>query len=720
MNTARTAVLSSILIAASAFALPYTKTRYQQSDYFGDFGQNTPLFINPGNITDADQTEIMLGMYSTVNGQAGLEYISGVVPIGYNSTVGASMFIDGATVDATDENAQPGTSKAWRKDAILLGYGYRVLHWLTLGANIQVLNFNNFGDKSNPFAADVGFLLNPFQDSKGGYLKLGASVQNAYQQPGFDNTTNLNTGIHWLGFDRTVEAHAEFDIIDVYSQNGNTVQPQNAWAAGAQYFISPNVALGAKVTREGFPMITFAGNAQRLSVVRYLEVELDISHDGISWNDQKRGLVWNVKLTGRVGPTREESQGAKRYWRLIREPEEAFQAAMRLYLQRKFLESAYSFGRIVVKYPTFSKTDIATYYQGKSLENLQMHSVAKKVYQTGISNYDASQYVPKYYFQLLNIAYKDGNWAEAQTNYNIIASQYRSSEIKSDADYVMGQAYFAQGKNGEARTLLETITKDDANYAYAQYTLGLIDTKEGKLPEAQAAFEAILSHQPRNKSEKDLQEGAAVKLGHVLYSLPQPQLTRAVDLYSQIPSTSAYYDEAQLAAAWCFVRNAGANPKFWDEANAHIANIPESSILYPEGYLVKGYSQLSRKDCGNAAKSFQQVQTLLGKGYLTEEEIKKKRDDYTTATANLPEVSEKVYQLSLQLPSERILDKRAAVQPDVDRIHAAQEEYFKFQDILTKQKKFEKDKARLEKDATYALATAKNCLDKSGSGGAEF
>jgi len=505
VNSARTAVLSSILVAGTALALPYTKTRYQQSDYFGDFGQNTPLFINPGNIADADQTEVMLGMYSTVNGQAGLEYVSGVTPIGLNSTVGASMFINGATVDASDDNTASGTSKAWRKDAILLGYGYRVLHWLTLGANIQVLNFNNFGDKSNPFAADVGFLLNPFQDSKTGFLKLGASVQNAYQMDGFDNTRNLNLGIHWLGLDRTVEARCEFDIIDFLGDD-----PQNAWSFGGQYYISPNVALGAKVTREGFPMLTFAGNAQRLSVVRYLEVELDISHDGISWNDQKRGLIWNVKLTGRVGPTREEYMGAKRYWRLIREPEEAFQAAMRLYLQRRFLESAYSFGRIVVKYPTFSKTDIATYYQGKSLENLQMHSVAKKVYQTGISNYDASQYVPKYYFQLLNIAYKDGNWSDAQTNYNIIASQYRNSEIKSDADYVMGQAYFAQGKNSEARNLLETITKDDANYAYAQYTLGLIDTKEGKLAEAQTAFEAILSHQPRNKSEKDLQEGAAV------------------------------------------------------------------------------------------------------------------------------------------------------------------------------------------------------------------
>jgi tetratricopeptide (TPR) repeat protein len=714
VNTARTAALSTLLIASSALALQYTKTRYQQSDYFGDFGQNSNLFLNPGNITDADQTEFMLGMYSTVDGQAGLEYLSGVVPIGYNSTVGASMFVDGATVDATDGNTPAGTSTTWRKDAIFLGYGYRVFHWLTLGSNVQVLNFNNFGDKSNPFAADFGLLLNPFENSREGFLKLGATVQNAYMQPGFDNTRNANFGIDWLGLDRSLEARFEYDVIDIGGVN------QQAYAGGVQYYISPNVALGAKVTREGFPMLTFAGNAQRLSVLRYLEVELDISHDGISWNDEKRGLVWNVKLTGRVGPTREESQGAKRYWRLIREPEEAFQAAMRMYLQRHFLESAYAFGRIVVKYPTFSKTDIATYYQGKSLENMGMYSVAKKVYQTGISNYDASQYVPKYYFQLLNVAYKEGNWAEAQTNYNIISSQYRNSEIKSDADYVMGQAYFEQGKDAESRALLETIPKDDANYMYAQYTLGLIDTKEGKLPDAQVAFESILSHQPRNKSEKDLQEGAAVKLGHVLYSLPQPQLTRALDLYSQVPSSSSYYDEAQLAAAWCFVRNAGANPKFWDDANKHIDNIPETSILYPEGYLVKGYSQLSRKDCGTAVKSFQQVLQILGKNFLTDSEIKKRNDDYTTATADLPDVSEKVYQLSLQLPSERILDKRAAVQPEVDKIQAAQEEYFKFQDILTKQKKFVNDKARLEKDATYALATAKNCLDKSGTSGPSF
>lgn len=58
--------------------------------------------------------------------------------------------------------------------------------------------------------------------------------------------------------------------------------------------------------------------------------------------------------------------------------------------------------------------------------------------------------------------------------------------------------------------------------------------------------------------------------------------------------------------------------------------------------------------------------------------------------------------------------------PNIERIANAKEDFFKFQDIMNKQKKFEKDKARLDKDATYALATAKNCLEKAGSGTTDF
>jgi len=711
-------VISALLAltGASTWALDYTPSRYQQLDYFGGFGDNTPLFINPGNITDADQIEVMAGIYSTVNNQAGLNYVSAVVPFGLKHTFGMSAFINGASVD----NAPAGQNGSFRKDAIFLGYGYRVLHWMTLGANVSVINLNNFGaTQSTPIGMDFGVLFNPIQDSKVGFLKVGASVQNAVLINN-DNTTNLNFGVHWMGFNRSVEARTEFSMIDVTPKSADNAKTAMAYAAGVAYYITPNVAVGLKQTREGFPMLTFAGNAKRLSYLRYLEVELDVTHDGISPNDQKRGLLWNVKATTRFGPTREEREGAKRYARLIREPELAFQEAMTLYVKRDYLAAAYAFGKVIVRYPTYRKADAATYYQGRAFENLRMNDVAKKIYASGVKVHDASDYVPKFYYQQLNVAYKEGNLAEAQKNYNIIVTQYAQSDVRGDADYVMGQAFFAAGQNTEARKLLENVRQDDPNYGYAHYTLGLIATKEGKLPEAQQHFEYILSKQGRNKSEKELQEAAAVKLGHVLYTASQ--LTRAVELYKQIPVGSSYYDEAQLAAAWCFVRN-----NRWDDALGFVNNIMQNtptSILIPECYLVKGYALMQKKQYAEGRKSFDQVLALLGKGFLSDEEIAKRKAEYAEKMKNFPETEERVYQLSLQLPYERVLNKRAEAKPGLDASLTAIEDNFKFQDQLAKQKKFDKDKERLLKDAEYAKATVQRLiLDGGGSstpGASEF
>lgn len=694
-------VISTLLAtSASLWALDYTPSRYQQLDYFGGFGDNTAMFINPASIAEADQAEVMAAIYSTVNNQAGLNYVSAVMPFGLQHTFGVSAFINGASVD----NATVGNG-SFRKDAIFLGYGYRALHWLSVGADVSVINLNNFGETSNPIGLDVGVQLNPIENSKFGSLQLGVSVQNAVKVNN-DNTTNLNLGTHWLGFNRSVEARAEVGMIDITPNSADNAKTAMAWAAGVAYYISPNVAVGLKQTREGFPMLTFAGNAKRLSYLRYLNVELDVTHDGISFNDQKRGLLWNVKATTRFGPTREEREGAKRYARLIREPELAFQEAMRLYVKRDYLAAAYAFGKVIVRYPTYRKADAATYYQGRAFENLRMNDVAKKIYASGVKTHDASDYVPKFYYQQMNVAYKERNLAETEKNYNIIVTQYGQSDVRGDADYVMGQAYFDAGQNTPARKLLENIRQDDPNFGYANYTLGLISTKENKLDEAKTHFEAILSRQSRNKSERELQEAAAVKLGHVLYTTSQ--LTRAVELYKQIPVGSSYYDEAQLAAAWCFVRN-----NRWDDALTHVNNIMQNaptSILIPECYLVKGYALMQKKQALKAKESFETVLTMLGKGFLSDEEIAKRKADHAEKMKDFPSTEEKVYQLSLQLPYERVLKKRADAQPELKASLDAIEDNFKFLDQLAKQRKFDKDKERLQKDAEYAKATVQRLI----------
>lgn len=490
-------VISALLAltGASTWALDYTPSRYQHWTT-SVASATTPLFINPGNITDADQIEVMAGIYSTVNNQAGLNYVSAVVPFGLKHTFRYVCVHQRCSVD----NAPAGQNGSFRKDAIFLGYGYRLFHWMTLGANVSVINLNNFGaTQSTPIGMDFGVLFNPIQDSKVGFLKVGAVVQNAVLINN-DNTTNLNLGAldGLQPLDRGPHG-IQHDRRD--PQGRRQRQDRDGLCCRCRLLHYPNVALGLKQTREGFPMLTFAGNAKRLSYLRYLEVELDVTHDGISPNDQKRGLLWNVKATTRFGPTREEREGAGRYARLIREPS-CVPGSHDLVRQARLLGCRIRVRQGDRPLPDLPQGRRCHVLPGTCFREPSHERRAKKIYASGVKVHDASDYVPKFYYQQLNVAYKEGNLAEAQKNYNIIVTQYAQSDVRGDADYVMGQGLLAAGQNTEARKLLENVRQDDPNYGYAHYTLGLIATKEGN-PEAQQHFEYILSKQGRNKSEKE-------------------------------------------------------------------------------------------------------------------------------------------------------------------------------------------------------------------------
>lgn len=402
------------------------------------------------------------------------------------------------------------------------------------------------------------------------------------------------------------------------------------------------------------------------------------------------------------------------------DPEAAFRAAMRLYKRSQYLEASYAFGRVVMKWPVYTKNDSAMLFKGKSLENMQMHSAAKKTYEAAISRFDTPRLTANFYFQLQNIAYKDSNWEEVKTNHKIILAQFPKSTVKIDADYIMGQAYFTQGMYREAKALLEKIPYGNSNALYAQHTIGLIYFMHGMYPQAQSAFEWILRRQASNKSETELMEDVQIKLGHLFHSLPSPMLIRAMEHYTRVPPTSVHYDEAQLGIAWCFVRNAGANSQFWEDANRHAAKIPEMSILFADGLLVKAYSQLVRKNCDSATMAFQDVLDMIGRNHISDEFITSEREAYANSIANLPAISETVYQLGLQLPTSQVLEARRRIQPEVDSILAARDRHLSFEEVVRKQSKFGKDKERLEQDATYGLATAKNCLERAPSSNGEF
>lgn len=720
----RFAILTTLASVALTFAetSPYKPHAYQQNDWFSEYGENTALYVNPASIAENDQIEVAVGLFQTISGKAGQEFISAVHPFDYNHSLGLTVFENGSPVD--------GSSSSYIENAYTLGYAYR-LPWffpnglsnkLAIGVNGTLIQFNAFGVvKSFGFGADVGLSYNPFSTSRWGHLQLGLSLQNALQptvklpdngpsatgNSSYKIPQNLNTSLFWRGFDYHLELAGSVSVIDIAHDqaeggNGTEIVP----SVRATYYLSPLLGLKIKYTKLGYPVIGATVNVKRVNLFRYLQLDLDMSHDALSADNKDRGFVWNFKAITRVGPTREERIGEARYRRLKIEPEDAYREAMRLYLARKFLLASYAFGKVITKYPSFHLVDQAAFYKGKSFENLRMHQAARDVYNDALKRYTDSDQRPKYMFQLMNIDYKEGKFDEATKRYQQIVNLYPESDVKSDADYVMGQMRYIQKDYHGAISLLSPILPGNSNYIYARFTLGMSNVNLKKYKEAEAAFQDIMESKPSNSSEQEMKEVTAVKLGHINFGKEPPQLVKAAEFYGSVSPSSAKYDEALLGLAWSFIK-----VQHFKEAQGYANDIiskTPNSLLVPEAHLLLGYCAYFDKDYTKSIQEFDAAISLAEKKAVVAGDIQKKKEENMANSTEFMAVQREALLLSNQLPTPRVLEKRDQIKPKFEEIHKKIEAYLEFLREVEQVEKFLANKDRIIKDAKFTKATVIN------------
>ena len=719
----KTSVFGLAVASSSLFAEPtYTPNKYQQNDWFAEFGGNTSMYVNPAGISETDQLEFSAAFFSTISGEASQEYVSLTYPIDYKHTWGISLFENGASIEG---------GESYGEIAALIGYSYRLFHLLSLGIDLSVLYINQFDElKQLTIGADVGLSWNPLASSKYGYLLIGVAVQNllapavseadgdgsfkfvfmtakdAYKIP-----TNLNLSIFWRGFNRLLELKAEISLIDIIHDSDEGGTGSNLeMSFTLTYYLSSHLGVRARFTKEGYPVIGATVNVKDVSIFRYLALDLEMSHDDI-WAKKNRGFVWAVKLTSRFGDTREEKIGEERYRRLKIEPENDYRAAMRLYLNRQFLEAAYAFGKVQTKYPAFHLVDQAAFYKAKSFENLRMHKAAKSVYEDAIKRYPQSDQRPKYHFQLMNIDYKEGKYTEAMNKYQNIAQKYGESDVKADADYVAGQIKFEQGLYQECVDLLAAILPGNANYFYARYTMGIANSRMGKFDEAENCFRDITEQPVSNQSERDLQDAAKVKLGHLFFSGEKPDIAAAAQMYGQVQKGSPVFDEAMLGIAWSFLKvnkpDEAMKPAKWI-----ISNLPES-FLVSEAYLVVGYCYFMKKDYKNAVEALTEADKRTQQPIVSVAARDSARQAYDAMQSQFDSVQVLALDLARQLPTPRVESKREALRPTFDKANQAIEDYASFMQKSIQSDRFESNRKRILDDAGFTLATVKT---KMGQG----
>ena len=383
-------------------------------------------------------------------------------------------------------------------------------------------------------------------------------------------------------------------------------------------------------------------------------------------------------------------------------PLDVFHAAINLYLNRQFLDAAYAFGKIQTKYPKFRLADEAAFYMAKSFENLRMHKAAKSIYEDAIKRYPQSDLLAKFHFQLMNIDYKEGKYSEAMAKYQYIVQNFSKSDAKADADYIAGQIKFEQGYYQESVDLLASILPGNANYLYARYTMGIAYSRMNKFDEAENCFRTITEQPVSNKSERDIQDAAKVKLGYLFFFAEKLDIVAAARMYLQVHKESPVFGEAMLGIAWCFLKVYKPDEaiKF---AKWFINNLSES-ILVSEAYLAMGNGYFLKKEYLKSREAFIETVNLTELPIVSVASRDSARQAYDSMQSQFDSVQVLALDLARQLPTPRVESKRKTLRPTFNKVHQAIEAYALFMQKSIQSDRFEPIRQRIRDDAGFCLA----------------
>ena len=249
-------------------------------------------------------------------------------------------------------------------------------------------------------------------------------------------------------------------------------------------------------------------------------------------------------------------------------------------------------------------------------------------------------------FFLAESLYQVGNWAGAKRHFitlskigsqnhqqhalarlldlaHLSGSRTLGREFASQAELSLRQKQapmllYAKGKHDYRANRLASSRRDflrvpasAEQYQRAQYFVGVIAIREGKLDQAEAAFRKALGDatQASDSEESRVVRGQALlALARIAYE--KSEFDVAVDLYNRVPRDSASFDEAMYELVWIAIK-----AKDYEKAlrKLELLLISQSDVLDSSAArLLKGRLKLMLKDYDTAEQAFAEVSDAFG------------------------------------------------------------------------------------------------------------
>ena len=277
-----------------------------------------------------------------------------------------------------------------------------------------------------------------------------------------------------------------------------------------------------------------------------------------------------------------------------------------------------------------------------------------------------------------------------------------SGVLRPDIAYFYGKSLARRGRSQLALKELEIIPPEHKFYHRARYIVGVERVRMGELEASLPVFDEVmhapqpLGRGPTSTEQAKMHELAALALARVHNELGHG--SEALDMYSEVPRTSEYFEEMLYEVSWAYIRRsnethseverAGLLQKAVQALDLVLLDQTNRAIL-PQAKVLKGNVLLRLNRHDEATQAFDEVSAQYGAAVAELDETAQ-RPDIIAYFNELISKNHGVFSAAAFLPplavnfaaAEKDVERALGISNDLDASHAAIDEARQISDRL--------------------------------------
>ncbi len=652
---------------------------YLLTDYWRIFDQKFSPENNPSIIMEQQYTQFRGAGALSFDGAARLWELGVVLPAGLYQTIGCTVFgengksvHDAGEAFLFDPSATTGNERSLSNNNffVMATYAANPVKKLHIGINVNYSYQNNFGKPLQGISTDIGLSWRLLFHPLLGYHLVGAAFNNVLA-PHISNSDNMSYSSKIRGsylirlFSNRIELGTQCDIVDFLAdQSLFEKTKKREWNISIQggMWVTRFLALRGFFEWDETEKIKNAGygcelNLPSINKGRDISFTYQYTFNTDSRVEGTHSIYYHID----IGLHREELFARKMARSADLNASDLYNRAMKLYFLKNYWEAYFLYSRLLIEYPDFFKNDMATYFSGSCLEELDLREAAKNTYRQCYTDYIKSSASPWARLGLMRILYRQGDFNDASMEFNNIDRENAGDSIKQHAYYLMGQIEIKNKNRLNAISYFSVVAENHPDYIYSKIATSALYASLDDDAAMISTLEDCINTKVTSSGQQEIYNRALLHLGYSFYE--DNSLSKAIVAFRMIPDTSYNYQDALLAQGW-----AARKARQWNdciEAGRKLTFRATRIITKCEGLLLQTYGLVM-------IKKYSDAQNLLEHGL-------KLVENYNGIPKDSIETEKLAYQsqrLQYDFFGEQMIRVakrgKAARQNDIDSLHKEQ------------------------------------------------